>query len=1379
MRNHPITTHGGKLPQDHRNATSHDERTTKTSSVGRGHAVLTAEGDHSGAQAPSPTDDLACYSGGPAAAPRTLVDILRETIASYPGAQAVDDGTTALSYAEFGERVDEMARRLWSMDIGAGDRVGIRVPSGSIDLYVAILGTLTAGAAYVPVDADEPDERAGTVWTEAGVCAVVTEGLTISARPGVATVGGAPEPHPEDDAWIIFTSGSTGKPKGVAITHRSAAAWADAEAQMFLQGEPLTRGDRVLAGLSVAFDASCEEMWLAWHSGACLVPAPRSLVRSGADLGPWLAERRITAVSTVPTLAAMWPQEALDNIRLLIFGGEALPAELVTRLAGPGRELWNTYGPTEATVIACGAALDGSGPVSIGLPLRGWELAVVDPQGNPVQWGETGELIIGGVGLGRYLDAAKDAEKYGPMPSLGWDRAYRSGDLVVAEHDGLLFAGRVDDQIKLGGRRVELGEIDDTLSRLPGVAAGAAAVQSTPSGNKVLAGYLLPDPGTTLDLGVLRRRLAEQLPAQLVPALAVMDELPLKTSGKVDRKALPWPVQSADGSGHQLSGTEGWIADLWTELLGPLPLDGDSDFFASGGASLAAAHLVGKLRGQYPDVSIADIYARPTLGALAAHLEGLESGEDEEREREPTPWWTGLVQLPVILGLYGITGLRYLTGIGIVCWILYNVVPFPTLWVPNPPVWALVTAWLVLFSLPSRIVFAAGASRLLTAGIAPGTHPRGGTAHLRIWAAERIVTFGKLEPIMGTPWGIAYARLLGNRIGRDVHLDAMPPVTGLMSVGDCASIEYEVDLGGHWLDGDLLHVGTLEIGTGARVGTRSVLMDGACLGENAEVDPGTVVSGLVPAGERWAGSQMEYVGQAGDEWPVSARPHHGRRGIHLLFPLSLFGMALLPMVSAVPGSLVVMWTVQFEQLALLSDVLWALAALVPVFAVITVLTFLSLIAGSVRLLARLIVPGLHPLQSAAGWAVWLSNLLLAKTLISVYPLYASVLTPLWFRLLGARVGRHVEISTLESIPHLTVLGDRSFMADHSMGTSARVRRGWMHVGPSSVGSRSFVGNSAVVGPDRHVPDRSLVAVLSSAPRDMPEASNFFGRPAVELPRPVDGADSGLTYDPPTQLVAARAVVEAFRLLPFMIAAWLALAAVWVISEILDNGGFWAAVALSGVVMLASSTVACAIALVAKWALVGRFKPGRHALWTSFIWRNELADVFSESLAVPGLVRMSLGTPMLNIWLRLMGAKVGRRVWCETWWLPEFDVIEIGHGVSINRGTVLQTHLFHDRIMRIDPVRMADRSTLGPNSVLLPGSVVEDGATVGPGSLVMAQEAVPALGRWAGNPISRWDRKWTASAGPSVAVLAPPGPVPSGPLRTDPINRTTMTEGQAR
>lgn len=208
--------------------------------------------------------------------PRTLIDILQATAERFPDAPALDDGEVQLTYAELIADVEESVSWLAARGIGRGDRIGIRMPSGSYALYVAILSALATGAAYVPVDADDPQERADLVFGEAGVVAVITD-LGLVRGPGSSRGWRAGHPMPRDDAWIIFTSGSTGTPKGVAVTHRNAAAFVDAEAEAFLQDNPIGPGDRVLAGLSVAFDASCEEMWLAWRYGACLVPAP----------GPW------------------------------------------------------------------------------------------------------------------------------------------------------------------------------------------------------------------------------------------------------------------------------------------------------------------------------------------------------------------------------------------------------------------------------------------------------------------------------------------------------------------------------------------------------------------------------------------------------------------------------------------------------------------------------------------------------------------------------------------------------------------------------------------------------------------------------------------------------------------------------------------------------------------------------------------------------------------------------------------------------------------------------------------------------------------------------------------------------------------------------------
>ncbi|HEX2809395.1 MAG TPA: AMP-binding protein, partial [Kineosporiaceae bacterium] len=848
--------------------------------------------------------------------PRTLIDVLRATLEAHPDAPAMDDGNSVLTYAQLWQAVQDTRGRLARAGVRAGDRVGLRLPSGTHLLYTSILGVLAAGAAYVPVDADDPDERAALVFAEADVAAVLADGGLDVRRPALEPE----QPRPvalHDDAWIIFTSGSTGTPKGVAVSHRSAAAFVDAEARLFLQEHPVGPGDRVLAGLSVAFDASCEEMWLAWRYGACLVPAPRALVRSGVDLGPWLVAQRITVVSTVPTLASLWPAEALSAIRLLIFGGEACPPELAARLATPDRELWNTYGPTEATVVACAAPLTSTGPVRIGLPLDGWDLAVVGKEGEPVDEGEIGELIIGGVGLARYLDPAKDVQMYASMPTLGWARAYRSGDLVRRDPAGLLFVGRADDQVKLGGRRIELGEVDAALQALPGVAGAAAAVRRTEAGNQLLVGYVaLAEAGEAalFDQADAVRRLREQLPAALVPRLAIVDTLPTRTSGKVDRDRLPWPLTSLAGLtsdaavGAQFSGTARWVAEQWTRILGASPNDLDDDFFANGGSSLSAAQLVSTLRARFPEVTVADVYESPALGALADRLdEFAPTVSAADRTVRPVPLQAQALQLLLSVPLATVVGLRWLTWLGLLVdllgWATTGSVTGSAAgspaWAPHVGWWWVAAGWLVLISPIGRMGIAAAGARLVLRGVRPGSYPRGGAVHLRLWFAESLANAAGAENLAGAPWISYYARALGCSIGRDVDLHAVPPVTGLLTLGKGCSIEPEVDLSGHWLDGDVLRLGRIRVGAGATVGARSTLAPGARVGQGCEIAAGSAVSGPVPPGELWAGSPARFAGMARQDWPAR-QPRLGRRWV-AAYGVSAALLASLPLLAALAG----------------------------------------------------------------------------------------------------------------------------------------------------------------------------------------------------------------------------------------------------------------------------------------------------------------------------------------------------------------------------------------------------------------------------------------------------------------------------------------------
>jgi non-ribosomal peptide synthetase-like protein len=1300
--------------------------------------------------------------------PRTLLDVLLATAAATPDALALEDPAGTIDYRSLvrlvRDRADDLARR----GVRRGDRVGIRIPSGGRELYVPILATLAAGAAYVPVDADDPEERAALVFGEARVVGVIGAGGVLRAggdtdapeSPVVDPTASAVPPELSDDAWVIFTSGSTGVPKGVAVTHRSAAAFVDAEARMFLQRAPIGPSDRVLAGLSVAFDASCEEMWLAWGHGACLVPAPRSLVRTGVDLGPWLIVHGITVVSTVPTLAALWPDDALEQVRLVVFGGEACPPELAARIVARDREVWNTYGPTEATVVACGSLMDGSAPIRIGLPLDGWDLAVVDAAGVRVAAGEVGELVIGGVGLGRYLDPAKDAEKYAPFPGLGWERAYRSGDLVRYDPEGLVFQGRADDQVKLGGRRIELGEVDAALQGLDGVAGGAAVVQRTPAGNQVLVGYVAPVAGASIDTAAATVRLRAELPAALVPLLAVVDSLPTRTSGKVDRAALPWPLTAAGAAGAAgaaLPPTVAWIAERWTAILGVPASSVDDDFFTHGGGSLTAAQLVSAIRERYPTTTVADVYDHPRIGALADALDASGPVAAARRDVRPTPPATGIVLTLLGLPVQVLRGLRVLTWTALVAGVLHaTTLPF----LPVLP-WPVLVAALLVFVTPAgKMAVTVVLARLVLLGVRPGDHPRGGSVHVRVWLAERVAEAVDGPSTAGAPWISYYARALGARIGHGVDLHTLPPVTGLLTIGKRASIEPEVDLAGHWVDGDVFRLGRVEVGVDAVVRSRTTLMPGAVVGAGAEIEAGSAVAGPVPTGERWAGSPAERVGSA--RHGREARPASRRRWL-VAYGVGSVAVAGLPVTGVAAGLLVTAALVGGASslgvssrgvsslgVSSLAEVVWRALALVPLATVVAGVVYAGLVVAVVRLLGIGLHEGRHPVRSRIGWQAWCTERVLDAARTLLFPLYASLVTPLWLRLLGARVGRNTEISTVLLLPSLTQIASGAFLADDTMVATYELGGGRMTIGRSKVGRRAFLGNSGMTGAGRSVPREALVAVLSAVPKKAKRGSSWLGSPPVRLRRAVASFDEERTFRPSRRLRVARGCWEVLRLIAPMVSGAIALGVGGTLLALWSAVGIGWTVLLAAPVLVVAGAVAAVVSTIAKWVFVGRITAREHPLWSSLVWRNEVQDTFVETVARPWFAEQAIGTPALVVWLRSLGATIGRGVWCETYWLPEADLVTIGDGATVARGTVVQTHLFHDRVMQLDTVRLGAGGTLGPHSVILPAAGIGPGATIAPASLVMRGEQVPGGTSWAGNPISPWaGAPWRSDPGSSA------------------------------
>ncbi|MDP9845756.1 non-ribosomal peptide synthetase [Streptosporangium lutulentum] len=603
-------------------------------------------------------------SEGPAqpAAP-AVPDLFEAALRNTPDAVAVECGDATLTYAELDARADELTALLRSRGVVPGDVVGICL-NRSPDAVAALLATWRAGAAYLPLDPEHPAERLAFMLDDSSASLVLTSadlaGRLPSAAPRAHTTdspsvppaggtrsplpGRTPDPLPGtpdpvagegtapggEAAYVIYTSGSTGMPKGVVVEHRNLAsrvAW-------MRQAYGLHPGDRVVQFASLSFDTHAEEIYPALAAGARL----RLLPDGGVTLPDHLDQVTVLDLPTAYWHALVdeidriaWPR----TLRLVILGGEQVQETAVTRWRerfGDRIRLVNTYGPTEATIIATAAALDGSpGRQPIGTPIGDTRVLVLDGHGEPVPPGAPGELCVGGAGVARgYLGRPElTGERF---PLLGGERIYRTGDRARWRADGRLeFLGREDGQVKVRGYRIELGEVEARLLAHPGVGQAAVAVHQ-----ETLVGYVVG----SAEGEELSRHLAGRLPAYMVPAHWVsLDALPLTPNGKIDRAALPAPVAGTRAKVAPRGDAEELVAEVFGEVLGIEGIGAFDDFFALGGHSLLATRVIARLRAAVEvDVPIRALFARSTVAGLAVTVEELLIAElselsDEEAAR--------------------------------------------------------------------------------------------------------------------------------------------------------------------------------------------------------------------------------------------------------------------------------------------------------------------------------------------------------------------------------------------------------------------------------------------------------------------------------------------------------------------------------------------------------------------------------------------------------------------------------------------------------------------------------------------------------------------------------------------------------------------------
>jgi non-ribosomal peptide synthetase-like protein len=1323
----------------------------------------------------SPIDTRALYANDGAADPKLLHQFFESQAAVRPAHAAVECAGDILTYKQLDRMSNRIAHWLRDRGVGPGAMVGICMEK-SCRLYAAILGVLKAGGAYVPIDPKFPIDRIRSIVEDAWIQIVITSGsevdelaaaesMTLLALDADATQVSRQSRQPlhasevglrsSDPCYVIYTSGSTGKPKGVIIEHRSAVNFVRALKTTYRLGP----NDRVYQGFSVAFDASVEEIWGAFARGGTLVVPPDAVSRSPFDAREFISTQGITFFSTVPTFLTMMDGD-LPSVRLLVVGGEECPAELVSRWA-PGRRMLNTYGPTETSVVATAAECVAGEAVTIGAPLPGYVTRVLGENLEPVPDGEAGELFIGGESVSRgYVNMPKlNAERFisdGSVDERGnLLRFFRTHDVVRVTKSGALeFLGRNDRLIKIRGFRVELLEIEAVLAEYPFVRA--AVVNVLKHGESVeLAAYVVPEGDLDPDdrrrlVDLLRRR----LPDYMIPRyLDVLDELPTMLSGKVDRNRLPAPqllLASEDRRAvPPATPMERTIVESFERCFGISPIYVTDDFFRDlGGHSHIAGRVATDLRTKLGNtrICVRDFYAHRTARHLAQHLEQTQLVEFPKVNKSEAVSGPPMAAKGQSVGTAGRWTCAFIQALAVL--VFHAVVAGPILFLLLLAIDVLngTTEWWRAAETASTFSFFIWPGWLLTSvavkwtvigRFKPGRYPLWGSYYLRWWIVDRFQSISWSGMFIGTPLMSLYYRAMGAKVGRNCTISTpYCSAFDLVSIGEETSIGADTHILGYRVEDGHLILGRVTVGDDCFVGVH------CNLGLNVEMenqslldDMSMLADGAVIArGQSYRGSPAA-PGNVRLPTAEARRESWWRRALFGVLHLGLiYVMGYLLLLGMLPSLTLVSYgflkfgagaAVGAAFLAVPLSCVWWLAIVVAV-------KWLAI--GRIR-------PGTCRLTSGTYLRLWFLRYLLDNTRHLLNPIYATMFTPQLLRLLGAKIGRNVEVSTvMHVVPDLVEMKDGSFLADACMVGGPRIHCGWVELAFNKIGSRSFVGNSAFAPSGVELGNNSLVGVLSAPPSNhtrTPDGTRWLGSPSFELHESSSCAagqgDESRTYQPKFGLVLYRGLMELLRiLLPGLIMTACLAAFAYLIAICHARFPTPVVYLIAPAITMALSLALIVVSAGIKRLLIGTFRPSITPLWCAYVWRNEIVNGVFESLAANAMSPL-LGTPFAAPCLRMMGCEIGRWVYLHTTLFSEFDLVKIGDNAALNLGTTVQTHLFEDRVMKADSLEIGDGCSIGNMSVVLYGAKMLCGSSLGPLSLLMKGETLAPSTRWQGIP----------------------------------------------
>ena len=1302
----------------------------------------------------------------------TLADIFEASAKLHPQHTALIFEERSVSYSELNELSDIAASRLIEDGILPGQIVGLWLPRG-INLLVMQLSIAKAGAAWLPFDADTPIDRIEICLSDANAAGLVScdaflpKLQELSAKSWVAEqlflATQAPRTKrsgllPEHPAYVIYTSGSTGKPKGIQINQGAICHFLRSEnSQLGIQ-----KSDRVYQGFSVAFDMSFEEIWISYLVGATLWIAPKEIATDPEALPLALIEHQITVLHAVPTLLALFSKD-LPNLRIINLGGEACPETLANRWARSERKLFNTYGPTEATVSASLAELHAGEQVTIGRPLPNYVLLVIDPEPTHslrlLPRGETGELCISGPGVAMGYLGRPDmtAEKFISNPfAIGLHdiRLYRTGDLArIDEAGNVLCLGRTDDQVKIRGFRVELGEIEATLCQQPNIGTAAVILRKDDDIERLIA-YLITEDKSVPILADLRAALAETLPPYMVPShFEALQEMPRLTSGKIDRKALrALPLKIVSACNNDADTPENLAEEvLFSELAKLFPGQAilrEADFFSGlGGHSLLAARLASALRNtpQFSSFTVRDIYQHRQIGKIAKILSDIPI---ELPPAEPTwippstykRWLCGTAQAFLVPGLVLLRMSQWLAS-----FFTYHFFTGD----PSDSIAKAMAATVGIFLLATALSFAVAiAGKWLIAGrLKAGRYPLWGVTYFRWWLADRLIEGAPLYMLGGSTLYVWWLRALGAKIGKEVNIGSLTlRAHDLLSVADGVSIGNAVNLENARVEHGELILGHIILAEEACIDSYAVLEGNTSVGKYGHVEGLSALSdGMqVPPARIWSGSPARDIG-AFDVTAQAPRPAVTSVRLFsesLFFIFGVLATAMLFFIPVFPSMVLIDWVDENSSWLDHSDTALQLfkyfALAFPATAVLIICT--ALISAALRwaVLMRL-KAGRWPVHSNVYCRRWLVNQIQESSLNILHGVYATVYAPYWYRLLGAKVGRDAEISTAQGVvPDLLTLGDESFIADGVMLGDESIEGGWMRTQATIISKRCFVGNGAYIPDGTILPENVLIGVHSRAPNNgvMQDGDTWLGSPAINLParEQAAGFAESLTFRPSFLRRLGRGLVEAFRIITPH-AVIIAVGYTVVLNAMpYAEAGRWGVVALHlNIAGLLYGIGGFIFIALLKWLFIFRYNKRSQPMWTPFVWLSEGITNLYEGLVVPNFMRYLRGTPWLPIAFNMLGSHIGRGVYLDTTDLTEFDCVTIGDYSELNALVCPQTHLFEDRIMKIDHVNIGKRVYIGPRSTVLYSAFVADNVKLGPLTLVMKGESIPANSRWWGSP----------------------------------------------